>query len=657
VPISDNLPILDDRSYQANRDEMYSRISRYTPEWNPVWTDLNDSDPGITMIQVFAWLGEMLTYRMNQVPLLNYIKFLQLIGIELRPAQPAYAEITFPVKSIFANPTLIVPMGTMIMTEAPDGGAPIIFETDQSLTCLRAKLVSVLSDDGVTYSLVTSQNDAASSFQPFGSTAQVGSALMLGFQDPEDFPETEFNLFSWVAPENEKPAPVSCGLDTTNTYASGTIQWQCWNGSTWVALSVLRDDTAALSKSGRITLKSQAGVLARQVFPKESRSLYWIRALVTKSQFEEPPKIAAIRTNTMRLAQMETVKYEYLGGSVGRRNQVFKVTNIPVIKDSLTLEIDQGTGWEMEPWTEVEDFLSSGPDDLHFVLNRTTGEIRFGDGINGAIPVANANLAGSNIRAKEYRYGGGSKGNVGANVLNNIRNAVEGIDSNGITNVMASYGGQDEETFDQAKKRAPASVRARCRAVSSDDFETLAKEVANIARAKALPLYHPDYPDIPVPGVVSVVVVPFGKTENPIPSDGTLRTVCEYLNSRRLLTTELYVLPPSYQRVRIVADIVAAPNFDTAAIKTECEQTLAKYFHPLTGGDDGEGWPFGGKILFSRVFQQIFATKGVTSVNSVVINLDGQDQPVCQDVNISPRSLVFSKDHQVTVSYASGGSQ
>jgi hypothetical protein len=99
MPLSDSLPKLDDRTSKTILDEMIARIPRYAPEWKPVWTDLNDSDPGVTMLQVFSWLAEQLGYRMNRVPELNYIKFLQLLGIELRPAEPAYAEITFPVKS------------------------------------------------------------------------------------------------------------------------------------------------------------------------------------------------------------------------------------------------------------------------------------------------------------------------------------------------------------------------------------------------------------------------------------------------------------------------------------------------------------------------------------------------------------------------------
>ena len=98
MPLDDYLPQIDDRRYDDIIAEVRTRIARYTPEWTPVWTDVNDSDPGITLAQVFAWLTEMLIYRMGKVPELNYLKFLQLLGIELRTAEPARTEITFPVK-------------------------------------------------------------------------------------------------------------------------------------------------------------------------------------------------------------------------------------------------------------------------------------------------------------------------------------------------------------------------------------------------------------------------------------------------------------------------------------------------------------------------------------------------------------------------------
>ena len=83
-------PKLDDRTFEQIVSEAKTLIPRYTQ----AWTDYNESDPGITLIQLFAWMTDMLLYRLNQVPELNYIKFLELLGIKPRPAQPARAEPT-----------------------------------------------------------------------------------------------------------------------------------------------------------------------------------------------------------------------------------------------------------------------------------------------------------------------------------------------------------------------------------------------------------------------------------------------------------------------------------------------------------------------------------------------------------------------------------
>ena len=151
MPLNNAIPQIDDRRYDSLLAEVRTRIARYTPEWTPVWTDVNDSDPGITMVQVFAWLAEILTYRMSKVPELNYVKFLQLLGIELNPAEPAQAEITFPVKPDHPEPFVIVPARTQVTAEAPDGGPPLVFETERALTALTASLASVQAFDGYTY--------------------------------------------------------------------------------------------------------------------------------------------------------------------------------------------------------------------------------------------------------------------------------------------------------------------------------------------------------------------------------------------------------------------------------------------------------------------------------------------------------------------------
>src|SRR6184192_2211760 len=91
------IPILDDRSYQQLRDELVRRIPVYAPEW----TDHNASDPGIALLELFAFLGENLLFRFNQIPESTYLEFLRLLDIPLRPAQPAKAlvELATPLRA------------------------------------------------------------------------------------------------------------------------------------------------------------------------------------------------------------------------------------------------------------------------------------------------------------------------------------------------------------------------------------------------------------------------------------------------------------------------------------------------------------------------------------------------------------------------------
>ena len=95
-------PILDDRSYQQLRDELVRRIPVYAPEW----TDHNASDPGITLIELFAFLGENLLYRFNQIPDATKLAFLRLLQIPLRPATAARALVSSRMARSRAMPPL-----------------------------------------------------------------------------------------------------------------------------------------------------------------------------------------------------------------------------------------------------------------------------------------------------------------------------------------------------------------------------------------------------------------------------------------------------------------------------------------------------------------------------------------------------------------------
>ena len=654
MPLKDHLPVIDDRRYDDIMDEVRTRIARYTPEWTPVWTDVNDNDPGVTMVQLFAWMTEMLIYRLGKVPELNYLKFLQLLGIELYPAEPAKSEITFPVSDSHPDATLIVPPGTQVSAEAADGGRPIVFETDRALVAHKATLTSVQAYDGYFYVPVTEVNKAAvTGYEPFGPRANPESALLLGFTFAGEFPEAELDLTFWLREGMAQVRRVSCGLPASAVYASARLRWEYWNSTSWQPLNQLKDETQAFTRSGHVILKTPpVGRMKRAIIGEEPLQHYWVRAVVVSSQYERVPTLLAVRTNTVAATQAESVSDEVLGGSNGRRDQTFALADSPVLLERLRIEVDEGSGYQ--PWQRKDDFFGSGADDPHFVLNRTTGEVRFGDGVNGRIPVSNGNNPVANVVARFYRFGGGQRGNVAARTLHTVATPVEGVDSGEVYNLLAAHSGRDEETLDEAIKRAPSVVKSRSRAVTSEDFELLAGQAANVKRARAMPLLHPDFPGVRVPGVMTVIVVPDApeNVPNPMPSEGTLRTVCAYLDQRRLLTTEVYVIAPTYQHVLIDTEIIVEETADTAEVKLEIERTLLDYLHPLKGGEEKLGWPFGGTLYYSRVAQRILAVSGVQSIQRLLIELDGEEMEECRDVPIREAALIYSTEHRVDVHYS-----
>ena len=661
MPLEDLLPKLDDRTYDDLVREIRTRVARYAPEWRPgasAWTDVNDNDPGVTLAQVFAWLSEMLLYRMNRVPALNYVKFLQLIGIELAPAEPARAEVTFPVEATSPQPLVRIRQRTQVSADPGDGGPTMVFETLRALVAFRAVLEAVVGyDPDTAFTPLTDANQRATQpFEPFGPRAPEDAYLALGFQDAAALPAEVLDLMVVAAAGGgrERVPYVSClhGPDTS----PARLVWEYNHAGVWLPLTQLRDDTLALTRSGHVLLRLPASgipVSAKASLTASDPTLrYWIRVRVVSSQYEETPRLLAIRTNTTEVEQAETVRQEVVGGSDGSRNQRVRLASRPVISGSLVLKVqvsDDGP----ETWTEVPDLLGSGPTDNHYLLNRTSGEILFGDGVNGNIPVAFEGDPGGNIVAAEYRFGGGRRGNVPSGTITTLVTPVPGVDAGAVTNLEPAHSGRDEESLDDAEKRAPSSLRSRDRAVTAQDFEHLAALAGNVRRAKALPNFHPEFPNSRLPGIVSVIVVPNADPANPMPmpSDGTLRAVCRYLDERRLLTTEVFVLKPQYQRVEVRGDIVVHDAADAAQVHAGIVVSLVDYFHPLRGGDKANGWPFGGTIHYSRVYQRVFSVPGVASISRLTIVLDDEEQRECTDVPIARNGLLYSTEHAISVSY------
>jgi len=647
MPLSALLPVIDNRMFDDLVAEAQTRIPRYTPEW----TDFNPGDAGFALVELFAWMTELLTFRLGQVPLLNYIKFLQLIGIELNAAQPAQTVLVFPVQSSFTQSTVPVPARTQVSAVASDGGSPIVFETAQAITALQAPMDAVLVYDGTYHTDVSTENVATSDgFQPFGPLALAGAALMLGFNPTLPFPGgVVLSLGIWPTTNRGVPPPMPCGGGASPVYAPAQIVWEYWAGTAWQSLKVLSDNTLAFTIPGFVNLMLPAAgqIVLATLGGRTDASRAWLRARLAVTFYESAPALSLVLPNAAAAQAAQTVLNEIVGGSAGTPNQTFTLSSTPVLDGTLVLTVDEGSG--PVTWTEVDDFSASGPNDQVYILDPTTGVIQFGDGVtHGQIPTANLNNPSGSIVATIYRFGGGARTNIAAGTALTLMTSIPGIDTGNIATPFAAYGGTDEESLQDAMDRAPEALKSQNRAVTCADYELLATQAGPISRAKALPLYHPDFPGIDVPGVVTVIVVPNVNVPAPMPSPGLLRTVCAYLDQRRLIATELYVIAPTYVPVTITLEVLAQPDADTGTVEQAVEAALTGFLDPRTGGSAGTGWPFGGTIYFVDLLRTSLVTD-VIRVANLVVSLNGTQAPACSDVPIPTGALLSVQSVTATV--------
>src|SRR5271166_1455615 len=379
---------LDDRTFETLVADAKRRIPGYTPEW----TDFNDSDPGITLVQLFAWLEEMILYRLNKVPDKNFVEFLKLIGIELNPPTPATGELTFHLSS--PGPTsppgsppntdalvALVPQGTEVSTTQPDADGPIIFETDLPISVVGATLQALQSFDGALFKLVDQSNAIDGQFfYPFGPLPQAQAAFYLGFD--RSFPTNAgpylLTIHAYTADLIEEGQGLGADLKTPTPPVVAV--WEYWAGAAtgWQPLNPSSDTTDRLTRNGTVTFAGPANPAAIQLGLLRNPgdpALFWLRYRIDSvlpPGYEVAPRLEDVLINTVTATNVVTKTDEILGASDGSPNQSFLLANKPVLQDGFLLQVDEGDGNGFQPWTMVDNFAGSTRTDKKFTLNLAT---------------------------------------------------------------------------------------------------------------------------------------------------------------------------------------------------------------------------------------------------------------------------------------------
>lgn len=656
-------PNLDDRKFQDLVDEARRMIPRYCPEW----TDHNLSDPGITLVELFAWLVEIMLYRLNKVPDKNYVKFLELMGVKLAPARAARADITFRLSAPQPE-TIVIPKGTEVATVRTETQDAITFTTDRDLRIQVPTLIHTLvTRDGSTfYDYAPALKEPDLHIGIFQDVPQPGNALYLGYG--QDLAAHTLAL-TIVCDQIE-------GIGV-NPY-DPPLSWEYFDGveQEWTSLTrhnagLERDDTGGLNRSGMVVVQLPYEASTTEVDGKRS---FWLRCVATKpgpgqGSYSASPRLNGIITESIGglvpASHAAKIVGEPLGISNGEPGQVFRLLNAPILprSDGETIEIETEDG-EYAAWQEVDTFAFSGPTDSHFMCDSVSGEVSFGPRVRqpngeerqfGRVPVA-----GRQIRFSSYRYGGGVSGNVGQGTLTVLKSSIPYVAW--VRNQRAAMGGLDPETLDNARLWGPQALRARTRAVTSEDFEQLALQATSeVARARCLAPGSAEKASATRPGAVTVLLVPAARgSGEAIPKDRLdlppqlRQAVKSFLDERRLLGVELNVGAPSYTWIAVAAVIRTKRKADRERVRQEAERQLYDFLNPVVGGADGQGWPFGRPLHVGEVYSVLQNVPGVDFVEEAQITVidpdTGEVRFSGQKVDIEPDGLICSYRHFVTAS-------
>ncbi|MEZ0240737.1 MAG: putative baseplate assembly protein [Chloroflexota bacterium] len=641
-------PNLDDRRFQDLVDDAKRLVAQKCPEW----TDHNVSDPGVTLIETFAWMTDQLLYRVNRVPDRLYVKFLELIGVSLFPPTAARVAQTFWLTAAMPNPVPI-PAATRVATIRTDRDEAIVFETTRELALVSCALARVGSSiDGKPFRDGAAAIDKATGFSCFSDVPKPGDILYVGLT--EAVPSCAVRL------QLQCDDSKGVGVDPANP----PLAWEAWNGDDWSACEVDSDETGGLNRDGDIVFHVPPTHVASTI---ASTRAGWVRARVVEPEADQPAYssspvikqiVASTTGGTVEAVNAELVELEELGTSEGVPGQVFTLQRRPVTLGDTppTLEVSEGDAWE--EWTLVDDFAASGPGDRHFAVDMGGAELRLGPGVRlgdgsfrsyGAIPPK-----GARLRVRGYRTGGGVQGNVAAHALSVLKSSIPYV--SGVDNRRAARGGVDGENIEDAKVRGPLLLRTRGRAVTTEDFEQLGREAApEVARIRAVPATEKNEA-----GGVRVLVVPAVggeggrlRFEQLVPAEETLQRITDRLEESRVIGTRIQVEPPVYRGVTVVARLKARGRANPGRLQDEAAAALNGYLHPITGGPDGTGWPFGRSLNIGEVFATLQALRGTEQVEDVRLfgadPVTGERGQATQRLELEPNALFFSYEHQVLV--------
>jgi hypothetical protein len=617
IPNNIVVPPIDytSRDYTALVNDMLVLIPSYLPEW----TDRSPGDFGIVLLELFAYVGDILNYYSDRIANEAFIATAQQRQSVLNLASlldytphgnvAATTTLLFTIGSPNPQPVL-VPQNTQVSTTLT-GTQTVVFETTQDLWIYGDGIYSTLSSTGT--GLAAQQYVLSDPTQPWPTYVYAGGA--------------------------------------NSIVIVGGVQWTLAPGNSFVGQAAAA--TMYIVTNGNTVVFGGGTTGSPGAIPGNGTTIliYYSTTNLTPGS-----PITAVPTPTPQyngqVAAIQGVSNlgEGIGISDGTPNQNYTLFSTPVVDGSVTIYVDEGNG--PVTWIYHQRLVDAFATEQAYTLSVDANgvmTVSFGDNIAGQVPSPGAFISA------DYLVGGGAMGNVAVKSLTQLATAASSAITS-VTNTIPATGGADVESLDHIRIHAPMSITAINRAVTLDDYAALVLNNASIGKASTLSTAYNavNLYVHPTGDFISDVTVLANRVAVLLPSI-TNSNYTGYMDDKKMVGTSIAVIPPQYNKngalqtgyvpIDITATIQVLPQYHQSTVQAASQAAVQNLL--LFSVVD-----FGWRITLSSIYHTLMEVEGVDYVNVSVLCRDEVTPQTCADVQCAIYEI--PQAHTITINAAGG---
>ncbi|OXM85039.1 putative baseplate assembly protein [Paenibacillus rigui] len=507
--------------------------------------------------------------------------------------------------------------------------------------------------------------------EPFAPLECKHPALYLGFDQPPL--RGPISVYVSVPPHKEAtgaPPYLEWEYMRSSAFQGGTPEW---------APLKLSDGTGGLLQSGLLQFAGPADFAKARQLGVEG---YWIRAVNRDDRYDNDsdpvgaPMVNGLFINTVQVQQQESL-HDEIPELRRDRTPYYQLSRTHIVSEEVWVnetehlaeeevarfeeqgfppaQIVRDSEGQVQRawirWTCVESLADSRAKDRHYTLDRTFGQLRFGDGIHGMAPPKE----GSEQLKVSYKVTLGDQGNVGAGRIANLQNSIAFVGS--VCNIEAAAGGCSHESIEAAVQRGPQRLKHNNRGVTAEDFEWLAREAyPNIAKVKCLANRNVRMErEI---GCMTLIVLPkdgeTGMAAFPVLKKQVEKYILERASGLVAFPEFIRVIEPVFLEISVTAAIAVQDMEAVLPTELLAMEKLNRFLNPLTGNFDGKGWDIGQHIhpsVFYALLKSIHAIQFVEKLYMTVYKLERGQRSELDGNSLSalPHGVVISGKHKISV--------